>query len=142
MIDDEQLYKVIYDEILGWLRSNGAEALAVDIEKTVSRGVILSEQRTTYSQQSKILRPMANQEMLAVLLESLIAALEVPLMLEEAKIVLGCESISWLPITPGLEAEAAVLDRAMAVKKQELQNELGNVLSLIQEIGIKHPEVA
>jgi hypothetical protein len=85
---------------------------------------------------------MENLEMLAISLASLIAALEVPLMLEEAQKVLGCQSINWLPVTPGLEAEDAALARALAIENQSLRDGLKSLLVLIQDIGIRYPEVA
>jgi hypothetical protein len=129
----------LYHELLDKLRQAGAEPLAQDIERTVARGVV---QQTQLYQSSSVYRPMEEAEALAVALEFLVTALEVPLMLNSAHNTVGGDAIEWRPERPGSEREKIDPGPIGEVDQQALRPLLMKSLESAHELGIELPEVA
>ena len=132
----------VYRTLLDGLRNAGAEPLANEVERTVARGVVLTEQETSLYERSSVYREMNESEALAVALEFLITALEVPLMLSACGRELGGDAIEWRPERPGSEREEVVFGAESVVDQQLLRDLLSSIQVIASELGISLPEVA
>jgi hypothetical protein len=132
----------VYNQCLASLRASGAEELVKEIERAMARGVVLTEQETEIYEKSTVYRPMEDKEALAVALESLVTALEVPLMLGGARHILGDKPIEWRLERPGTEREEITASAANQVDQQRLHAYLLKIIEIARELGINVPEMA
>lgn len=132
----------VYRDLLDNLRRAGAEPLAQEIDRTIARGVVLAEQQTQLSRSSSVYRQMEEVESLALALEFLVTALEVPLMLNSTRQTVGGDSIEWRPERPGSERETVDVGRTGDVDQQALRNLVTRIVEIAHELGIELPEVA
>jgi hypothetical protein len=120
--------------------------LADEIERTVARGVVDTEQETDfYPKKSTMLRPMTDEEKLATGLEFLITAAEVPLMLHKAQSRLGNRPITWLPERPGTQREEVVESPIGDISPNTIRDVSELLAEIIKEMGeleIQFPDVA
>jgi len=139
---DELTCREIYDEIVATLRRLGASQVVDEIERTVARGVVLTGQQTKSFKESAVFRPMDDEESLAVALEFLVTAMEVPLMLDAASHKLGVARIDWKPERPGTEREDVAVDTMGQVDYGPLRELLSKVIEIAEKLGITLPDIA
>jgi len=135
----------VYRELLRRLREVGAESLAEAIERTVARGVVLSDQQTTLYEKSSVLRSMEDAEPLSVGIEFLVTAFEVPLMLSRVRQTTGAHTLKWMPERPEAEREEVAIEPIQQVDVGDLTKAealLSEILRIISELQIRVPEVA
>lgn len=132
----------VYQELLAALSKAGASQLAEEIRRTVARGVVLTGQETDLYQSSRVYREMNDSEALAVAIEFLVTALEVPLMINACRQDIGGESIEWRLDRPGSEREEIAFGKAEAVDQKSLTKLLTTIIKTAPELGINLPEVA
>jgi hypothetical protein len=131
----------VYQELLSELSRANASQLAEEIRRTVTRGVVLTEQETNLNSSPRFYREMNDSEALAVAIEVLVTALEVPLMINACRKVVGGESIEWRLERPGSENEEIALGEAETVNKKSLMHLLTTIIEIEHELGINLPEV-
>jgi hypothetical protein len=85
---------------------------------------------------------MQEQEALAVALEFLIAALDVPVMQAGCRSILECQEIQWRNERPGTQREQAVINALGEIDVRQLRQLLVQLIQLIQDLGINMPEIA
>lgn len=131
-----------YDEILAKLREARAVDLAEEIERTSARGVVIREQHAP--QTVAVYRPAEGNEGVAIALEFLITALEVPLMLSSTGHALGNDSIEWRSERPSTEGTFEVTTASLEtqVDQQELDVLLRKIHEIAQELQITLPQLA
>jgi hypothetical protein len=113
MPEDNISEQDLYDLILRRLRDAHAEQLANDIVQVVRRGTVMRGDEGSGEGKTKALRPMGPREALAVALEFLITALQIPLMVNQATDTLGCQRIAWnLDGPPDLDEQSQHLNEA------------------------------
>lgn len=95
MPEDEINEQGLYDLILSRLKEAGAEDLANQTLQVVRRGVLTQGEDEAGEGKTKALRPMQSKEALAVALEFLLTALQVPLMVNKAANTFECSRITW-----------------------------------------------
>jgi len=146
MSANELTYGDVYNDILHKLRDAGAELLAHDIERTVARGVVLTEQKTEfYKSKSTVFREMDEGESLAVALEFVVTALEPPLMHNKVRATLDGKLVKWMPERPNIESDeitAAIAYPFDLDDVAELRLALEVIVAIARELRIVLPEIA
>jgi hypothetical protein len=135
----------LYSLVLETLRRLEAEQLAQQIERTVSRGSVASSEAVTAgrkkSEKLKIVTSMSSRDSLAVALEFLVAAAEVPLMVNHVRQNLPCISVEWKPDEPGPRAEdVAVMPVPMNIDLAALKRGIDSLNRVMSELKLNHPE--
>jgi hypothetical protein len=102
MAADEPAEAEVYNLILTQLDQVGANALADQIREVVRRGAVTAAEERGIEKKSLLVRALQPKEALAVALKFLIAALQVPIMVESTKVTLGCQDIIWRADGPPL----------------------------------------
>lgn len=102
MAVDEPAEAEVYNLILTQLDQIGANALADQIREVVRRGAVTAAEDRGIEKKSLLVRALVPKEALAVALKFLIAALQVPVMVESTKVTLGCQDIIWRADGPPL----------------------------------------
>jgi hypothetical protein len=141
MPPNDPTYGEVYHELLKKLREVGADALAQEIERTVARGVVQTDQETPRTA-ARVFTPMEDKEALAVALEFFVTASEVPLMLRSANHTMASTSIEWRPERPGTERETGASVPRADLNQQSLRSLLSKVREIAHELGITPPEIA
>ncbi len=139
---DQDLYQTILEN----LRTAQAVEPAQQIDRTVVRGSITPREveivRGKKTEKRKIVATMSSWESLAVALEFLIAAAEVPLMVNRVRQILLCEAIEWRPDEPGPRAEELALKPISAnVDLAELQRRIDSLVTIMKELNLDHPKI-
>lgn len=142
MPPNDPTHREVYEAILKHLQELEANVLADEIERTVARGVVLTGQETEISRSSSIYRPMQDQEALAVALEFLVTALDVPVMQAECRSTLETGAIQWKNERPGTQREDDAINSVDDVNVQQLRRLLEQLIQLIHHLGIAMPEIA
>lgn len=142
MAEHEPTDREVYELILSDLSSRHAESLVREIESTVARGVASSGPESESSEQSKVFRPTQDHEALAVLVEFLVTALEVPLMMNEARRVFPCDTIQWYPERPEIDGEPAAYEDPGQLEMESLRTALSTLIGIVEELEITLPEIA
>lgn len=135
----ETEHREIYEGILRTLRERGVETLARDIEQTVARGMVKAG--SVGDPKAKSFGSLQDIQALAVALEHLIAAAEVPLMVEQAKAELGCGEVRWVPERQGTQ-ESIPSDVIPRIDTSQLAGLLQKIAHLCDELQISLPEIA
>lgn len=138
----ETTHNEIYRTLLKELRQIGAEPLAQEIERTVSRGIVSAEGEIGTSHRSTLYRPMENKDALAVGLEFLLTALDVPAMHNEVRLVVGGDSIESRSDRPDMEHEETPPFLFHQVDQETLRNLISRITKIAQELHINLPEIA
>jgi hypothetical protein len=146
MAEPEPTQQDLYNMILESLRKTGAQELAHQIERTVARGSIaLGEVQTVgrKKEKVKVVTAMSGSDRLAVALEFLVAAAEVPLMINRVRESLSCNAVEWKPDEPGPPAEEATLKPIpRTVDLAELQRRIESLVGIMRDLDLIHPETA
>lgn len=90
----------LYNLVLQRLNEFGATDLISGIDEVVLRGAISPDDEQKIDKKSQLVRKMQPHEVLAVALEFLESAAQVPFMLKSAIETFHCEEIFWLPDGP------------------------------------------
>ena len=131
----------VYYHLLDSLRKANAEPLALEIDRTFARGVVLAGQETHLYRSSSVYRRMEEKEALAVAIEFLVTALEIPLMLNATQRTVDNVSIEWRLERPGSEREDVAIGTTGEVDVQALRSLLTKLIEIAHELGINLPEI-
>lgn len=138
----EPTHHDVYRAILDYLRKHEAGELADEIERTVARGVVLTEQKTEMYSKSSVFRPMEEAEALSVALEFLLAVLSVPQMLDAVATELGTHEIQWKPEREGTELERVTPIAPNLFGQTQLPKYLAQIRDFAVELKLALPEIA
>lgn len=100
MSSNEISARELYDTILQRLERVEANELLTITREVVLRGAVSPGDEETVEKKSQLVRPMEPNEALAVALELLLSASQIPLMLKAAIETFECREIIWLPDGP------------------------------------------
>lgn len=138
-----ELYRVLLDRA----RQIGASDLADQINRMVGRGVVeLSPRKEgAKSKEERTFRPATEEESLALAVELLLAAAEVPLMLARVREICAATELEWLPDDSVAETSHVSTDPLRGLDSstlRELQARLLKLSEILAELNLKVPEVA
>ncbi len=145
MAEPDPTEQDLYTIILETLRRLEAEELAQQIERIVARGSVSPGEAEATSrkktEKTKIVTAMSSRDRLAVALEFLIAASEVPLMVNHVRQTLPCNSVEWKPDEPGPRVEEmAVLPIPTNIDLGDLKRQIDVLIDIMSQLTLNHPE--
>ena len=135
MVIGDQECRRLYATVLEQLHKSGFEELVRGIEANVTGGAVGPPSRGVGG--SKELRSMSDREMLAVAIEYLLSALDVPVMFADARKTVHGNEVRWLKDSGEEISSQGLAD----IDVEPLRRGLERIHFLRKELGIWLPEV-
>jgi hypothetical protein len=145
MVEPDPTDADVYQMILSRLRDFGAVELAQQIEMVVAKGSVapgLAEAGQKKTDKFKIVQALSSRDSLTIALEFLIAASELPLVVDYIYRALACDAVEWRPDEPGPRAEdMAVMRIPTDIDLIELKRRIQSLIDVMTGLTMNHPEI-